>query len=915
MFDRWPMYRQVLALVALLVLPIGGLLIYNAAERMELRHRESGQLVQSIATLAAEQLNLLTVSTRDALNVLREFPPVRRMQPDACTPIGDVLDFRSNLYANAVVFGLDGNLVCAAVGRAGAGRLDVSNAAWFRHALGQPAFSVSRPFVDPITGTPVVMFATPVQGVAGGPVGLFALPVSLVDLARRFSRLPVPREAVITGIDAHGRVLFRTRNPAAWIGRDVSHSPLLESAPEGAPAEVPFQAVGLDGVRRVYAERAIGLSGWRVHVGVPVEAVVAPVRDQLIAGTTVAVLGTLAAVAFGIGMARHILDPLQSLVNRVRESAGSDALLQSARSGPPEVRDLSRQLAEALSAKIAAERRHRLLARMFESASEAMFMTDRHNRILVANRAFEEMTGYTEAEVRGQDPRILRSGRHGQSFFRDLRSRLEQMGSWQGEIWNRRKSGEIFPVLMTVGRVDGGSEEDPSAVHFVATMAEITRQKQAEAQLERLAHHDALTGLPNRALFQDRLHQALARQRRNPDSRLAVAVLDLDRFKNINDTLGHPAGDALLVQVAERLRSCLRATDTTARMGGDEFMILLEELAAPESVMPTLDHMVESMKEPFVLDGHSVTVALSIGVSLCPDNTEDSTELVSFADTAMYRAKAEGLPYAFYSRSMTREAARRLELEQDLAHALEHDGFRLVYQPLYSVGANTVIGCEALIRWDHPRRGPVPPQEFIPVAEQIGLIRPITVWVFNEVFREYASWREQGLVPSRLAINVSARTLESPTLVECVRRGRTEIGIPPGVLELEITEGSLMQNPEAARQRLEELRLLGARIAIDDFGTGYSSLSYIRHLGADVLKMDQSFVRHIASDAGNQGIARAVIALGQALRMEVLAEGIEAEEDRRWLASAGCDLMQGYLFSAPLSSDRFLAHWREATSR
>jgi diguanylate cyclase (GGDEF)-like protein/PAS domain S-box-containing protein len=912
MFERWSIRGQILALVALLILPIIVLFVHNAVERVETRRLESEQIVESLATLAAEQMALLWVSTRDALNVLREFPPVRRLGPDSCAPIGSVLDFRANLYANAVLFDLDGSLVCAAVGERQIGALNVADSPWYRAARRKMDLSVSTPFVDPLTGARVVMFSLPVRDADGDVVGLFGLPVNLDDLARRFARLPVPRQAVITGIGPHGHVVFRTRNPSIWIGEDVRDTPIFQRPPV-ADGEA-FEAVGLDGVARVYAERLVTGPGWRVHVGVPVDAVVAPVRRQILVSGGVALLGTLLATVFGLAMAAHVLGPLQRFVAQVRRGAEPDALIASSRHGPPEIRHLATQLAETLGAKADAERRHRLLARMFENSREAMFITDRDNRILAVNRAFEDVTGYTEAEARGQDPRLLRSGRHDRRFYQALWSALDQVGAWQGEIWNRRKSGDVFPALLTLGQVEEGSR-NPDGAHFVATMADISQQKRTEAELEYLAHHDALTALPNRTLFLDRLGQALARNRRHPESRIAVAILDLDRFKNINDTLGHPAGDALLVQVAKRLRACLRAADTIARIGGDEFTIILEDLAAPENVLPTLEHIIESLREPFMLDGRPVTVSLSIGISLCPDNSEDATELVSFADAAMYRAKAEGTRYAFYSRGLTEEAAHRLALEQDLAHAIEHDGFHLVYQPLYSVGSDTVIGCEALIRWNHPQRGPVSPQEFIPVAEQIGLITPITQWVFEEVFRQYVAWREQRLTPSRISINVSGRSLDSPILMDCVRRARTEIGIPAGVLELEITEGSLMQHPEAARERIDDLRRLGARIAIDDFGTGYSSLSYIRNLAADVLKMDQSFVRHIESDTGNQGIARAVIAMGQALRMEVLAEGIEAEDERRWLAGAGCDLMQGYLFSVPLPGHEFLSLWQASGRR
>lgn len=548
------------------------------------------------------------------------------------------------------------------------------------------------------------------------------------------------------------------------------------------------------------------------------------------------------------------------------------------------------------------EEKVRLSAAVVESTAEGVIVTDVDNKIVAVNNAFTDITGYTEDEVLGSRPNILKSEKHDQTFYTTMWASLERAGLWQGEIWNRRKDGEIFPAWSTITAVH---DQEGNVSNYVSVFSDITSIKHSQEQLDFLAHHDPLTNLPNRLLFNDRLDHAIQRAHRE-EKQLAVLFLDLDRFKNINDSLGHPIGDILLMKAGERIRKLLREEDTVARLGGDEFIIVVEEIKETQDVAVLAGKLMEAFSQSFQVKGHELHITVSMGISLYPRNGEDGATLVKNADTAMYRAKEEGRnDYQFYTTALTTAVFERLTLETALRQALEHNQLVLHYQPQYKLETGQVVGAEALVRWQHPDMGLVSPAKFIPLAEETGLILPLGEWVLHTASMQMQAWLAAGLDFGRIAINISGVQFQRADIVETIKRVIEQTGISPEHLELEITESFIMQRTKWAISVLDKLKDLGVSMAIDDFGTGYSSLSYLKRMPINKLKIDRSFVRDIIEDPNDEAITRAVLALGQSLQLEVVAEGIETREQAVLLKSLHCDNGQGFLYSKPLPAEEF----------
>jgi diguanylate cyclase (GGDEF)-like protein/PAS domain S-box-containing protein len=546
------------------------------------------------------------------------------------------------------------------------------------------------------------------------------------------------------------------------------------------------------------------------------------------------------------------------------------------------------------------EERLRQSATVFENTTEGVMITDVERRIVAVNRAFTEITGYGQEELTGQRSAVLDSGRHDAQFYEEMWRTIREAGRWQGEIWSRRKNGDIYPEWLNISEVRNGSGR---VTHYVAVFSDISAMKESEAMLDHIAHHDPLTNLPNRLLLHARMEQALAKARRS-NSLMAVMFLDLDYFKQINDTMGHPIGDQLLQEVAVRLRNCVREVDTVSRLGGDEFTILLEELHEARAVGAVAQKIITELGERYLIGEHEVFVTCSIGISLFPGDGDDITTLFKNADTALYRAKEQGRNnYQYYTLELTIRAMERMAMESNLRHALERNELVLYYQPQVDLFSGRIIGMEALVRWQHPEMGLIAPASFIPLAEELGLIIPIGEWVLLTACRRLKAWQDAGIDIVRMAVNISSRQFNQPDLVEVVTAILEETGIAPHCLELELTERILMEDAERAIDVLNRLKALGVQFSIDDFGAGYSSLSYLKQFPIDRIKIDQSFVNNVTSVPEDAAVTQAVISLSHSMNIKAVAEGVETIEQHEFLRSLLCDELQGFYFSHPLPEE------------
>lgn len=554
-----------------------------------------------------------------------------------------------------------------------------------------------------------------------------------------------------------------------------------------------------------------------------------------------------------------------------------------------------------ISARVKAEEEQRLAARVFESSREAIIIMDAGRHIVAANRAFARMSGLQPRDVIGDLPHMLATGADAEHQLERIWSDVVRHGVWQGEVWNRHRSGEVYPAWLTLTEVrDAGGE----VTHYIGQFFDISERKEAEARIQRLAFFDALTDLPNRVLLADRMRQSLAELARR-DGELAILFIDLDRFKNINDSLGHVVGDALLQAVAERLRNCVRETDTIARLGGDEFIVMLPGNGM-DGARQVAQKFIDALSEPFLISGFTLNITPSIGISLFPTDGRDADTLLRNADAAMYHAKDSGrATYRFFREELNANALERLRIESQLRQALENNELSLHFQPQVDVHSGRVVGAEALLRWNNAELGAVSPARFIPVAEDSGLIVPIGRWVIQEACRVAARWHADGFDDVVVGVNLSALQFKRDDIVKVVRGALGEAGLAADALELELTESMLLEDFEATLKALRALKQIGVRLSIDDFGTGYSSMSYLKTLDIDKLKIDQSFVRDLHSDSDDEAIVRAIIQMAHSLQLATIAEGVEQQIQLDALKAFGCDEIQGYLISRPRSAEDF----------
>jgi diguanylate cyclase (GGDEF)-like protein/PAS domain S-box-containing protein len=534
---------------------------------------------------------------------------------------------------------------------------------------------------------------------------------------------------------------------------------------------------------------------------------------------------------------------------------------------------------------------------VFDSTAESIMMTDADATLVAVNPAFEQITGYREHEVLGLNPRLLRSGRHDHTFFRELWAGLAEHGQWRGEIWNRRKNGEVYPERISISVV---RDQAGKVSAYVSVSSDLSALKAAHRELDFLANHDALTQLPNRALLNDRLQQAIAAARQG-GGQLALLLFNVDRLSRINDSLGHAAGDGLLREVARRAQAVAGPTDTVARLSGDEFVLLRTNCADTDDIIVCARRLIDAIAQPLPIGGHDVVVTASVGISVFPRDGSGAGDLLKGADVALTHAKEAGRNgFRFFKGEMNAHALRWLSLETHLRRAIPREELSLHYQPQVRRADGAITGMEALLRWRSEELGPIGPADFIPLAEDTGLIQQIGAWALRHACLQNKAWQDAGLPRVPVAVNVSAHQFMAGTVPSVVRAALAESGLEPRYLDIELTESVMMGDCMAAQAQLSELRAMGVSVSLDDFGTGYSSLGYLSRFSLDKLKIDQAFVRDITTEPRSAAIAQATIALAHGLSLAVVAEGVETAAQRDFLGALGCDILQGYLFSRPL---------------
>ena len=549
----------------------------------------------------------------------------------------------------------------------------------------------------------------------------------------------------------------------------------------------------------------------------------------------------------------------------------------------------------------------RLAHKVFDNTSEAIMLTDPQGVIVDINPAFTIITGYTREEAVGENPRKFKSGCHNDGFYAEMWRAIAETGSWQGEVWDRRKSGDIYPKRLAINAV---YDADGRIEHYIGIFTDISETKDSEQKLQRLAYFDPLTKLPNRVLFRERLEHEVLTARRH-GQKVGLCFIDLDRFKHVNDTLGHSAGDELLQRVAERLLGCVRANDTVARMGGDEFTMILTDIDDEESVARVARKVLMGLQQQMEIKGHEIYVGASIGIAIYPDNGGDFETLTKNADLAMYRAKERGRGNAaFYSDEMNTRTSELLALEARLRRAVEEEQLILHYQPKMDLCSGRLVGMEALVRWQPPDGPMIMPTEFVPMAEETGLVLSLGRWVMARAAADCLEWVRQGY-SLRVAINLSPREFQDHRFLDSVDTVLTESGLPPEHFEVEITESLMMRDVDGAIQTLHALRARGITISMDDFGTGFSSLNYLKQFPIHALKIDRSFVRDVPGDPNDVAIVKAILSLAAVMKLKVVAEGVENAEQLAFLQRNLCDEMQGYYYSKPMSKDDFGRFLRE----
>ncbi|MCW8831272.1 MAG: EAL domain-containing protein [Gammaproteobacteria bacterium] len=701
-------------------------------------------------------------------------------------------------------------------------------------------------------------------------------------------------------VDATGKLLVASEESIFDIADDVSEQPLVNAVLNNELRTFKKTYKGLQGKQIFGSSMVIEDLGWHIITEIEQSRILNPIRELIykLAGASFIII--IFFLILGMHLVRRVLKVMQLISDDFNRIAKQDFAPSKLSSSLKEVDNMVQGFNRMVREIARRQQGLNQAAIVFDNTSEGICITDTVPRIVSVNNAFTEITGYSEEEVIGKNPSILQSGQTEKDFYQNMWETLETDGCWRGEVKNRRKNGDIYTELLSINSF---KDENGIVSQYVGVFTDISSIKETEHKLEYLAHHDALTDLPNRLLCNARLEHELQTAQRHGQL-VAVMFLDLDMFKNVNDSLGHVLGDKLLQKVTARMSGHVRDEDTVARLGGDEFVLIVGSLAKKEDAVHFANSMLELFLQPFVIDEHEIFIGVSIGISIFPEDASDPETMLRNADTAMYRAKAEGRNnFQFYTAELTSNAHERLNMETYLRHALEKNELVLHYQPQYSLATGGMVAVEALIRWQHPVDGLINPDRFLAVAEETGLIIPIGEWVLRTACRQLKKWQLSGCPSFRMAVNLSARQFWQSKLTDVVKDVLEETGVQASQLDLELTESIIMRDTKVTIDTLNNFHEMGIELSIDDFGTGYSSLSYLKRFPIDRLKIDRTFVRDITTDKNDADMIKTIIALGHCMGLQVLAEGVETEEQLNYLKEHGCDEVQGYFYSQPVPAE------------
>lgn len=951
-------------LIVAATIPALAMIVYNGLHQRALAEEGGRRDTLRLVHVNVDAQRRFVSEARRLLALLGRLPEVRGGDPAQCgTRLTELLPV-GGAYTNFGVVNPDGRLMCSAVPIQKP--VSFADRPYFQQIMGGRDFAISEYLVGRLTGVPSVVFAAPVRGDDGRVQGVVYAALSLSWLAENIPHANLPPGSVFTVLDRNGRVLARYPDPGRWIGVSASGTAVWKLI-SGGKQEGTVEAVGLEGVRRLYAFAPLFPQGaghqQYLSVGIPAKIVYGDANTYLMRSVSSALaifLLTLLVAWWGAQV--FVVRRLSDLVRVSRRLAAGDLAARArTENADREIAALGgafNDMADALayrdqealrhiarikrlnriyavlgginSAIIRIRNRDELLQEACDIAVRAgefrlvwIGLVDEKQQVVpvravagAGRDAFRDMRISTrEDEPEGMGPSGIACRTGSFQVFNDI-DHTPSMEPWRGLMGAYGlRSVAAFPLKFD-GRVTGimtfytGEPDffDDEEVKLLEELAADTSLGlsyiEKEEQLHYAAYYDRLTGLPNRNLLNDRFAHALEEARRH-GRMTALLFLDLDRFKQVNDTFGHEAGDQLLCGVARRLKEILRGEDTVARLGGDEYAIVLEELTSPSDAAVTASKILRSLSVPLRVGGHDLFISASVGIAIYPQDGEDIHALLKNADAAMYSAKEAGrASFQFYQPAMTDKSRDRLALELGLRRALDRNELFLLFQPQQELATGRIVGVEALVRWMSPDRGLVPPSEFIPMAEEIGLILPLGEWVLREACKHLKFCQALSISPIRMSVNVSAPQVQRRGFVDVVNRIIQETGVAAEQLELEITESVLMEGSGEVQQTLEALRALGVRFSIDDFGTGYSSLSYLKRMPIDKLKIDQSFVRDLSTDPNDAAITRAIIAMAHSLRLTVIAEGVETESQREFLVAEGCDEVQGYLIGRPVGCDQ-----------